>query len=312
MGRTSLPRDRRARIALGALAAALALAAWGGDTGRAGGPAAPSATPPDASRIAWVRVYQHGKWTARGETAASVGAALAQLRPTYVTSLIRFAAGERVTGDEVRAWETIRAAVLATSPGAEFAIELNALEYPTVRKLNRMMAKVRAAFGNDGWLFDFYTTATERRAKVMRAAVANAHANGEWIGGNAFGIARNPRYPPGTDFLEVQDSGFRINLDAVRRLAGELQVHFHLGNSPAFTNSSGCRFIKQLSTAGRQAYVSRRAGQQAQYGFRLGYPVFFPECYRRPNNPQTRIITYNAPDDEPMMTTIGSLMDQFD
>ena len=311
MGRISLLCDFRARAAVGTLVAALALAGWGGEAGGAG--AVPAAgTPPDASRIAWVRVYQHGKWTAPGETAASVGAALAQLRPTYVTSLIRFTAGERVTDDEVKAWETIRAAVLATSPQAEFAIELNALEYPTVRRLNAMMAKVRAAFGNEGWMFDFYTTAARQKPKVMRAAVANAHANGEWIGGNAFGIARNPRFPADTDFLEVQDTDFRINLNAVRRLAGKVQVHFHLGNSPAFTNSSGCRFIKQLSTAKRQAYVSRRAGQQAEYGFRFGYPVFFPECYRRPSNPQTRIVTYNAPDDSPMMATIGELMDRFD
>ena len=161
MGRISLLCDFRARAAVGTLVAALALAGWGGEAGGAG--AVPAAgTPPDASRIAWVRVYQHGKWTAPGETAASVGAALAALRPTYVTSLIRFTAGERVTDDEVKAWETIRAAVLATSPQAEFAIELNALEYPTVRRLNAMMAKVRAAFGNEGWLFDFYTTAARK------------------------------------------------------------------------------------------------------------------------------------------------------
>jgi hypothetical protein len=301
-------RRRQAAPAVAALIAALALAALGSEAGRAGTPA----TPPDASRIAWVRAYQHGKWTVRGETAESVGAALAQLRPTYVTSLIRLAAGERVTNYEVKAWETIRAAVRATSPEAEFAIELNALEYPKIAKLNAMMAKVRARFGNEGWLFDFYTTAAKRKPKVMAAAVANAHANGEWIGGNAFGIAKNPRFPAQTDFLEVQDTDFRINLNAVRELAEKVQVHFHLGNSPAFPRSSGCQFIKQLSTARRQAYVTRRAGQQAAYDFRFGYPVFFPECYRKPSNPQTRIVTYNAPDDDPMMETIGQLMDQFD
>jgi len=98
----------------------------------------------------------------------------------------------------------------------------------------------------------------------------------------------------------------------VRKLAAKVQVHSHLGNSPAFMRSSGCQFIKKLGTAKRQAYITRRAGQQDEYGFRFGYPVFFPECYRRPSNPQTRIVTYNAPDDAPMMTTIGSLMDRFD
>ena len=152
----------------------------------------------------------------------------------------------------------------------------------------------------------------KKKAKVVKASIANAHANGEWIGGNAFGIAKNPRIPAGTDFIEVQDTDFRINLDAVRELAQKLQVHFHLGNSPGFITSSGCQFIRELNTAKRQAYVNRRANQQAQYSFRFGYPIFFPECQKKPKNPDSRIVTYNAPGDEPMMDTIGQLMDQFD
>jgi hypothetical protein len=225
---------------------------------------------------------------------------------------MRYRAGERIPAKEVDAWNTIRAAVSAASPQAQFSIELNALQYPTVKSLNSMMARVRSRFDNEGWLFDFYTTQSARNPKVMAAAVTNAHSNGEWIGGNAFGINKRPKFPAGTDFLEVQDFGFRINLDAVRALAARVPVHFHLGNSPGFPSSDGCVFINGLSTLGRRNYVTKRAGQQAEYGFRFGYPVFFPECIRNRNTPRSRIFTYNAPDDAPMMQTIGALMDQYD
>ncbi len=301
-----------ARVAIGVLLGALALAAWSsGAEGRAGFGSG-NVPPPDGARIAWVRVYQDGQWTARGETPDSVGAALASIKPTYVTSLIRLSRRRADHAKEIAAWNTIRAAVEAASPQAQFAIELNAIEFPNVAKLNNYMARVRTAFDNEGWMFDFWTTAAKRKAKVPKAAIANAHANNEWIGGNAFGIAQNPRIPAGTDFLEVQDSDFRINLNAVRDLARRLPVHFHLGNSPDFPNSDGCVFIREYSTAKRRAYITRRATQQAQYNFRLGYPVFFPECLRNRNTNQSRVFTYNAPNDDPMMDTIGTLMDQYD
>jgi hypothetical protein len=146
----------------------------------------------------------------------------------------------------------------------------------------------------------------------MEAAVTNAHGNSEWLGGNAFGINQNPTIPAGTDYIAVQGTNFKINLAAVKKLSERLPVFFHLGNSPADPKSDGCVFMKEYNTRKRKAYVRERAKQQATYGFRLAYPVYFPECIRRKGKPGSQVFSYNAPRDGSMMGTILELMGQYD
>lgn len=294
------------------LGAACVAAAGFAAAATAEGGAAPQTSAPDGSRIVNVRVYQGGKWTVPKESPRTVAAQLASLEPTYVSALLRFKAGEKVTREQIAVWNKITTAVRAASPDVKFDIELNGLEYPTAKKLNAMMAKVRKAFHPDGWLFDFYTPAAKREPKVMAAAVANAHANGEFLGGNAFGISKNPAVPAGTDYLAVQDWGFRIDLNAVRKLSQKAPIFFHLGNSPGFPTSDGCVWMDKWDTKDRAKYVSRRAGQQAKYAFRFSYPVFFPECARHRGTRHFGIFTYKAPDDSPMMDKIGQLLEQYD
>ena len=264
--------------------------------------------PPSAARVVSARVYQGGQWVVNGETPATIGAALAKLRPTYVGSLLRFQAGEEVAAREIRAWNSIREAVRRSSPDAKFSVELNGLEYETPGDVTEMMGKVRDAVDLDGWLFDFYTPAAKRRPEVMEAAVQDAHDNGEFLGGNAFGISKDPPIPDGTDYVAVQDTDFRIDLDAVRVLARRAPVFFHLNNAPEIAASGGCRFINDLDDAERRAYVSLRARQQRSYDFRFAYPVFFPECEGKGEG----VYAYNAVKDPPIMRTIASLLDRYD
>lgn len=270
------------------------------------------AFPQQLERIASVRVYQTGHWTVPGENAGSVGRALASLKPTWLSSLIRYPKGMSPTGAEVAAWNKITAIVRAASPEAQFGIELNSLQYREASQVERMMSKIRARFDNDGWMFDFYTPGYRKYPEVVEAAIASAHDNGEWIGGNAFGITANPKIPPGSDFIAVQDFGFKINLVAVRRLAQQVPVVYHIGNNPQLANSDGCEWINEFTTAKRAAFLKHRASQQAAYNFHMAYPVLFPECERDPNAPNSDIFAYNAIDDTPMMETIGGLLNQSD
>lgn len=277
-----------------------------------GSPERARTLPPQLERITSARVYQDGQWTVPGENASSVGKALASLKPTWLSSLIRYPKGTSPTGAEVRAWNTITAIVRAASPEAQFGIELNSLEYRKVSQVERMMSKIRARFDNDGWMFDFYTPGYRKYPAVVEAAIASAHDNGEWVGGNAFGIKANPRVPPGSDFIAVQDFDFQIDLKAVRRLAQQVPVVYHIGNDPTLPNSDGCEWIHEFSTAKRAAFLKHRAGQQTTYNFHMAYPVLFPECHRTPNNPNSKIVTYNAIRDASIMGTIGGLLDQGD
>lgn len=297
-GQTAARRRIPGRAALVALALCAASAAS----------AQAAVGPPDGSRIASTRMYQDGQFTAKGETPASIGAALASLKPTYVSTLLRFSAGQKVRPREINAWKTVVAAVRTTSPEAQFSVELNALQYPNARKMRAMMARVRNAVDNDGWLFDFYTPAAKQKPNVMRAAVAYAHANGEFLGGNAFGIASHPKIPAGTDYIAVQDFGFNIDLAAVRQLARRATIFFHLGNSPNLASSDGCHFIEDFSTRRRIGYVTKRARQQAANHFSFAYPVFFPECERDREGRNATLFSYSAPGDGTMMQTIDSLM----
>lgn len=272
---------------------------------------AASPGPPDPSRIASVRIFQDQQFTAKHQTPASIGAALAGVRPTYVSSLIRYAAGQRVRPREVRAWRTIVPAVRAASPEARFAVELNPIEFRNAGALTRMMGRIRTALGNDGWLMDFWSLVSRKRPGLVRAALANAHANGEFVGGNVFGIARHPRIPSATDYVAVQDFGFHLNLKAIHRLSRRFPVHLHLMNSPDRPLSVGCIFMEQFSTAHRIRYVRKRARQQGPWGFHLGYPVFFPECERHRGQGDATIFSYDAVRDPPMLATIGVLMDRY-
>lgn len=307
------PRTRRSGVAraavgLAALTICLGLTSCGGgsDDDNPSGPLGPA-----QDRVVSVRVYQHGAWTVFGETPKTVGAAIARLEPAWVSSLIRLSSTEALGADEISAWNTIRKLVRDKVPEAQFDIELNALEYKSADDLVAMMEKVRAKLGNEGWFFDFYTPAYEKSPEVVEAAIANAHEHGEWIGGNAFGLGNDPKVPPSSDFIAVQDFRFKIDLAGVRALAKQAPTAFHLGNSPADPNSDGCVFIEKLTAAERVAYVTKRAKQQAANDFRFAYPVFFPEC-EKPGNDPNSLFSYNALKDPPMMSTIEGLLSKND
>jgi hypothetical protein len=298
----------RATVAAATFAAALAV----GTAPAATGSGTPKAFPAQLDRVAFARVYQDGTWTLRGEDPASVGQALASLNPSWVVTLVRLKKNDPVPAKVVQAWNTITSLVRAASPDAQFDVELNAMQYRKPSQAVRMMAAVRAKLDVDGWTLDFYTPAYRKYPNAVEAAIANAHTNGEWIGGNAFRLQNTPRVPPNSDFIAVQDFGFQLDLQAVKELAQEAPVLYHLNNTPAVPTSDGCRFVEKFTTARRQAWISQRASQQAAYDFRVGYPVFFPECERGTNRNNPILYAYNATQDPPMMQTIGNLLDQYD
>jgi hypothetical protein len=223
-----------------------------------------------------------------------------------VTGLVRYANGEKATAEQVAAYRRIRREVRATRPDAQFDVELNALEYRTPDEVRSMMRRLRAKFDNDGWFFDFFTPAWDKRPDVVRAAIDEAESNGQWIGGNAFGWSKNPQVPPGADFLAVADSNFKLELSAVRALADRVPVLFHFRNNPGNRHSEGCVYMKRYTTAEREAYVRRRAKQQADGHFHFAYPVFFPTCELGRGD-----VAFDSLRDGTMLHTIAQLMQQY-
>jgi hypothetical protein len=277
--------------------------------------AAPAAHPPHMARIVSARVHHTRIPVARNVNARRIGRALASLRPTWVTGLIRYAKGQRPTGAEIRAWRVITAIVRGASPPAQFDVTLNAKHYRNGRELTKMMGRIRARLGNDGWFLDFFSKGFRKRPRMIRAAIASAHAHGEFIGGNVFGLAHRRPMSLRADFLSVQDyHHLTLNQAAIRRLSRELPVVYHVNNDPARARSGGCRFITEFTSARRQKLIRHRANQQRTLGFRVSYPALFPECIRdRPGRGTGQFLaSYNVFRDPPVRKTVRRLLDRFD
>jgi len=264
------------------------------------------------SRVVSVRVHHTRISTVRNSNARRIGRSIATLHPTWVTGTLRYARNQYPTHAEARAWREIRRIVHRTNPGTQFDIVLNAMQYRTPAAVRMTMGRLRAKLGPEGWFFDFFSTAFHKHPRMIRAAIKSAHHHGEWIGGNVFGIAKRRPMPARADFLSVQDSIFHLNLPAVRRLAKHHHVLYHLQNDPARALSGGCRFIKKFGSSRRRALLRRRAAQQHRYGFRVSYPVLFPECFHgRPGQPGHFLYSYNAFRDPPVVKAIVELLDRY-
>lgn len=304
-------------FALVAAVAACALALLSPTLSRAeAGPGHPEVgvgVAPPLERIVSARVEHTRISTVRNTNARRVGRSLASLHPSWVSGLIRYARGQHPKPSEVRAWREITRIVRSVNPSAQFDVTLNAEQYRNGKELRRMMHRVRKKLNNDGWFFDFYSTAFEVRPRMIRAAIESAHEHGEWIGGNVFGLAKKRPLPVNSDFLAVQDFGFKLNLPAVRRLSARVPVMYHLNNNPRYPNSGGCQFMQRFTTARRRALIRRRARQQLRYGFRVSYPALFPVCKRKRRRGEGDFLySYNAFRDPPMDRTILRLLDRYD
>lgn len=282
-------------------------------TARAGASPAAAHFAQAPRRAVSVRMHQTRIKTTRKVNARRIGRSLATLRPTWVTGSLRFARHQYAQRREVRAWRTVRRIVHHTSPDAQFDVVLNALQYKTPTAIRQTMARLRAKLGPEGWFFDFLSTAHRQHPKVIRTAIQSAHAHGEWIGGNIFGIRKRRPLPARADFVSVQDAGLSLNLKAVKRLSRRHPVLYHLNSDPRKARSGGCRFIRNLNTKRRRAHLRRRAAQGNRIGFRVAYPVHFPQCLRsKPNGNGQVLFSYNAFRDPPMAQEIRRLLDRYE
>jgi hypothetical protein len=276
-------------------------------------PPPPASFAPALSRIVHARYWHTRFRPARNTNARRIGRSLASLRPTWVTGTLRYARNQYPKRRELRAWKEIRRIVWTTSPDAQFDVVLNAEQYRTPKAVRTTMRRLRAKLGPEGWFFDFFSTAFHHHPRMVKAAINSAHGHGEWVGGNVFGLASFRPYPLRADFWAVQDHVFDLNLPAVHRLSRKRPVMYHLHNEPEDQRSGGCRFIERFNTHRRRRLIKRRAQEQPRYGFRVSYPVLYPEClHARPRGPGNFLYSYNAFRDPPVAQEIGRMLDRYD
>jgi hypothetical protein len=252
------------------------------------------------SRPVLSRGYEQNNWvltnsggTGDRETAAAVGAALAALKPTYVSGLIYLENITTVSQTMIDDWSTIRAAVLAQNPNAKFDVEISLNPAPPAPNepfaspaaLVAKMTTVDSELHPDAWWFDFYSNEEDAAPDVIAAAVSYAHSHGQLVGGNVFG----GKVPPGSDavaFVDDPVSGSQFGFDFSRTEVASLKSSSpstvligHLqSNAQNGPTTESCVYINQWNESQRLSYLTYWASQQSSVGFTFMYPVFYPLC----------------------------------
>ena len=119
---------------------------------------------------------------------------------------------------------TIRAAVRAADPNVKLDVEMSLnpappplkQPFPDAAALVAQLAGRRLPAPPDAWIFDFYSNAQQAHPERIAAAVINAHAHGQIVGGNVF-----------------------VDHDHDRTSASEVERAFHLSCVSPLTSGSG-------------------------------------------------------------------------
>ncbi|KAJ1333219.1 hypothetical protein MN608_03209 [Microdochium nivale] len=235
---------------------------------------------------------------------AAVAAAIAGLKPTYVSSTVRLTYGINLTDAMISDFNTIRTAVLAVSPNAKFDVELNLdpsplsklKRWPSAEAITAKMSDIDAVLRPDGWWFDFYSGAARREPGWITAINTYAHDRGQTVGGNIGGGLQGESWviPAGADAVSFTDMrmdgtgpyGFGIDEAKLAATKTSLEaagnqtfVMGHLRCDPQHGASSApCVFMHEWNATRRASYLAHWARQQATLGFTMMWPVFFPLC----------------------------------
>ena len=269
-------------------------------------------------RVVHARAFQHLRWTIDHETPEAVGRALASLRPTYVSGLVRVANDEMLSPAQVRNFDTIRRIVREASPECVFDVVLNGQQYETPAAMRNKMRAVDEALGPDAWFFDFFYSAyTHGFRNPLDASVEWAHEHRQYIGGNTTGDQSVPRsdfaaLSPVSHAGMVADGTLDLKRDEILRLHQRgFPVLMHINNDPHFApTTESCYFMGASGIARfdwgyhrRVQWITERARDQSDWHFHFMYPVYFPEC------PIWH--SYNAPRDGMMMDVFADLVRRF-
>jgi hypothetical protein len=256
-------------------------------------------------RVVIARMYQNGSWTipavkdaTKERKIAYVCEALAYLKPTYVSGLVRLGWKDdspQKIAEEVEIFDGVRDCVRKkTDKEVKFDVVLNALHYTDpnepdpvanseagTKRMRERLQTAQKAFHPDGWFFDFfaspYKAGANRYHRPLEAGIEWIHGDKnkprQFVGGTVWGT--ETPVPQNSDFLSVTDrGGADYTRKLVRDLASERKpLLMHIDNSPTDQNSKGSTFY---SGERDREQVIRQQVRDQDIGYRYMFPVFFP------------------------------------
>ena len=241
-------------------------------------------------RAVFARVYQTYPagsptytWTLPSETASTVGTAIAGMKPTYVSGLIRTDhANVTLPSNVVSDYEAIRNLVLAAVPKASFDIVIRTEEYTTAAEIAADMNALVPQIPFESFYLDAGGTST-----VVAGAVSAAHSLGKLVGGDTwsaplpdldFTASTIPSLLPVTSsILAAQGTGTGITTGSLPSamaalVASGLPVMLHVNN---FTPDRET-YVSEWTQAQRISWNGQCAALQQKFSFMYG--LFFPEA----------------------------------
>ncbi len=269
-------------------------------------------------RVVAARMYQHDVWmlpAADGYRAAEfpdpvdqhiayVCDKLAELRPTYVSGLLRFDALETVdaASDQARVFNGVRTCLeVALDQNVRFDVVLNAIHYTkpqamegkpkystkrqAARALKDRLAEIDSILQPDIIFFDFYSVPFNHSnwfPDALEEGIRWIHEDAEharYVGGNVWGL----NVPKKSDFVVLDNfdrkhmSGFDFVKHQAARLGPDYPVLMHIENNPTKRDGKGTRWTSN-GPSYRREVLEEHATNQNQADYWYMYPVFFPVC----------------------------------
>lgn len=262
-------------------------------------------------RVVIARMYQRDHWVVpgvdpavdRAAAAQHVCDAIAPLRPTYVSGLVRLDHADTIREEQVDMFRRVRRCIRERVPHpVRFDVVLNALDYTDgtpedgscdppsparmsaeelTERLRRRRRSIEERLAPDGYFFDFFSQPWVRddrdggpwRPRVLEDEMRRMQRDGLFVGGNVWG----GHVPPGASYVAITDRAGRERVieQAERLRAQGVPVLLHIRNDPHIEGSGG-RLWNERDRAYRKQQLRRHVRWAEESRATYMYPVFFP------------------------------------
>jgi hypothetical protein len=298
------------------------------------------------ARVVAGRMFHLGKWVIDGagdcekaNTAAEkdkcikyVCDALAPLKPTYVTGLVRLDydidknAPAEIEPKVVEIFKGVKSCIRKeVDHPVKFDVVLNAEHYTAdqykvgtanegFERLKKMVEKA-AVLEPDGYFFDFYSTPwtqENQHPQALKDGIDHLRKKKYFVGGNVW----KGKIPDDSDFVAITDDGGREDIERkTAQLKGNgVPILMHIRNDPHKKCTQGVRWMyphhcQRSSADGERAYrkqILRRHANWQDFGYIYMYPVFFPLAHEPDGSGPLR--AYDAKKDGDMLDKIKSYL----
>ena len=138
---------------------------------------------PVFSRAVAITVYREGQWLVDSTQERLLADSLAQLAPTLVSSFFVFAPDEVPSARHRALYAYLKERLRRRVPDARFDVRLDAMGYGSGPQVVDHLRQLSDALEPDLWIFENWEVADRAHFAIVASATAQAHANGQAIGG---------------------------------------------------------------------------------------------------------------------------------